>query len=347
MVSPEPVQLTEAQAAFKSQVSKASWNVLASGRFFSAINGISQGIISMQPSMVLCNIGQLLVTTPMFSIAGATQSQRLKTLAASLDMFFGGLYTVGFATEIANKSKPENDPTVRVYDMSRLKQAFIPSSGMNIAQRASAIGKELVGMTVFAAQDHVDLVKNLVKDNTSIARSIANPNTWRRKDEALYPDLETDSRFNVNDLAKPSANKSRIAAMLTYAGTLPIVLLNTRIPDIGNKFIPQLLKGGAMLTANLSLFTLALNRDDWKGRAPLLGVPLSVIGNAKANNDFFVGIGQIGEAMNNLFFSDMAVNGLKRIKPKKQHSLFNAGKVNSVNGQILMGQGPESVNVEG
>jgi hypothetical protein len=71
------------------------------------------------------------------------------------------------------------------------------------------------------------------------------------------------------------------------------------------------LKAVGMSIANMAPFAIALNRDDLRGKAPLIGVPMAVVGMANSRNPFFVGMGHLGESFNDLFFSDVAVNGVR------------------------------------
>ena len=71
------------------------------------------------------------------------------------------------------------------------------------------------------------------------------------------------------------------------------------------------LKAIGIAIGNLAPFAIAFHRDDPRGKAPLLGIPIMTIGMANSRNPFFVGVGHLGMGITEFFFSDVAVNGVK------------------------------------
>jgi len=264
-----------------------------------SIGGISAGIVSGQPNMILGN----LVQTGAAGILAFSKSKAVQNLATSLEMLLGGLYTVGFANELKNKDPNTPASEIRKYDMSHLKSLFRPGNPLTWTQRAKGTAQELGHMTAFAATDHVLLVKNVVNALRQAGTAQTSQVTPREKAEQW--------------VKAPSALKSQIAALFFYMGSLPIVFLTRRNPKIGEKKVIVALKGLGMIIANAAPFAIALNRDDFRGKAPLVGVPMAVLGMANSKNPFYVGLGHLGESFNDVFFSDVAVNGVNTGRENK------------------------------
>lgn len=124
----------------------------------------------------------------------------------------------------------------------------------------------------------------------------------------------------VTSLLSPESNPNsssasqlaRASVLLTYLGTLPAIGMSL-LKKTPSPLLKQLLTHTrifALITANVSLFQVALKQQSLLGKAPLLGIPLSAIGNATATSPLLLGIGRIGEAFNTGFFSNLALNGL-------------------------------------
>jgi hypothetical protein len=368
----------------KSQISDIGRGIMSSGFVVRSINGISGGIVSSQPSMIVANALQFIVAPLMLTARRPDQ----KTFANTLDMVLGGLFTLGFANEIENKigaQTPNHRIKPRTYDMTRLKslfsqhpesprglpwlgafgteifkivgfslsdnlrllgQAVIAPLGLwtqavrdgalrpsNLAQKAKS-GSRTSGTIVQALM--VDPLKGSVKqtrhDVSRFVRYLTDPRVqgkqptrapWTRALRAHRQvkienaqETKASAQSNLSKLPRwltePTATKGRVASLLWYLGGIPILFLTRRNPKIGENPLLVGFKVAGQVLANLQLFTLALARTDLSGKAPLLGVPLSIIGNSLGKNDVFLGLGYAGEAANNLFFSDMAVNGLDK-----------------------------------
>jgi hypothetical protein len=186
--------------------------------------------------------------------------------------------------------------------MTRLKSLFKRNTDMTLGERFKGFLGSMGSMAAFTIQDHVLLIKDL--GNKAIQ-------LFRKQDKSAgQPELSFKGKLD-QWTKEPSASKSQLAALFFYLGTLPIMLLTRKNPKIGEKFHVVALKFIGMSIANLAPFAIALNRDDLRGKAPLIGAPMAVLGMANSRNPFFVGMGHLGESFNDLFFSDVAVNGVK------------------------------------
>jgi hypothetical protein len=275
---------------FKSLTSKLGRQLLSISLFFRGLNGILGGIASQQPSMVVGSLLEML-SAPLLAIAS---TGKMKGLAMNLYVLSAGIWTLGFANEIANKAQTSIKGEGRFYDMTRFKEAFNPGQE-SLSNKAQTVATELAQMVRFTIEDHVFSLKKLLP---SIRKFFA------QRDETASSDR------SISNLVKPSANISRLSVLLTYVGVLTVLGkgLFTRKPIEG--LVSSLFKGSAILLANLSLFNLALQRRDAVGMAPLLGIPLSIIGLANIGSDLRLAMGGIGEGLNSLFFSDMTKQGL-------------------------------------
>jgi len=284
--------------------------MLSAGCTFTNINGISAGIVCAQPSMILNNLINLPIS---FYIS---KTKKDLPYIQALQFFLGGLYTVGFAGELKNKSLTPSEQ--RKYNMEKFKKAFSLKSALNPAQRAFTVLEESFRMLGFIAVDHLLLIKDLFKLSLKLPEKLGKLISKTPETVADFIINPTDAVAvsankivdATNDLSKPHHELSQIGAFLVYISSLPLVLFMPKNPKLANNKLIQTLKAAAGITSNLTLFSLALHSKGVKNKVPVIGVPLSVIGSAKANNNFFVGMCNTGEGLNNVFFSEVAVNGL-------------------------------------
>lgn len=291
VVGRAPLPVTAADQKFKNIGQKS----LGIAVLLKSLGGISAGVVSGQPSMIWGNLIQLIPS----GILAFKKSNHLQNFATSMEMLLGGLYTIGFANELKNKDPGTAPDKIRRYDMTRLKSIFNHSTQLSMEQRFTGLLSTLGSMAAFTIQDHVLLFKDLGK-------KLFNHQSKRpeEKEQTLKEKLS-------NWTKQPSAIKSQLAVLFFYMGTLPILLLTRKNPKIGEKRSIVALKAIGMSIANAAPFAIAMNRDDLRGKAPLIGAPMAVIGMSNSRNPFFVGLGHLGESFNDLFFSDVAVNGVK------------------------------------
>lgn len=264
-----------------------------------SLGGISAGIVSGQPSMIWGNLIQIIPS----GILAFKRSNALQNFATSMEMLLGGLFTLGFANELKNKDARTAPGEIRRYDMSRLKSLFQPGQNLTFKNRLEGLLNEMKRMARFTAQDHIQLVRDLSQKSEQLLDG-KRGNPPERSNNSFQGRL-------LDWAGQPSAAKSQVAVLFFYLGTLPILLLTRRNPKIGEKKSIVALKATGLAIANLAPFAIALNRDDLHGKGPLIGAPMTVIGMANSKSPFFVGLGHLGEAFNDLFFSDVAVNGVK------------------------------------
>lgn len=304
------------------------------------LNGIVAGVVAGQPSMLLANLFQMRYARRLFT---ARNNDQL-TVANFIQLALGGLYTVGFANEISNqirKNREGEDAKGRVYNMSRFLSIF--ESDVSLPQKVVRLATEIPSMAWFVVMDHVNLLKDVARETQGAAKKLAGGFGYVLTGKHADPDDTTAApgfgarvvdtvKAGLQQVSEPSAYRSRLAVLSWYIGALPVVLLGQR--HIANSpVVKRLLRmehpeklmsnrgleilrffGG--IAANLTTFAVANNRSDWRGQAPVIGAPMSVIGTAiNAGNmytqDFWRGIGVLGEAINNLLFSEVAVDGLK------------------------------------
>lgn len=277
-------------------ISKSAWRTLKPGLEkggtaavsaalgFGALNDAIAGVTTQQPSMIAAGALQVI---PAAMMVGA-KSNATKAMAFNLWTLLAAVWTVGFANDMANKHHSKHQEPTRAYDMTTFKSVFDTQSQAPISQRLGTLAKEGAKMSAFIAGDHVHLAKSLLNG--------------------------TSAPTSLKGLFEPSTAISRASVLLTYAGALPLLVKGLKNPNLlvhsrlAN--VCDGLKMGALALANLSYVNLALHRQDWKGRAPLLGVPLTVIGTSTAHNNRLIGMSQLGEGLNSLFFSDVALKGL-------------------------------------
>jgi hypothetical protein len=263
-----------------------------------SLGGISAGIVSGQPSMIWGNLIQIIPS----GILAFKKSNAMQNLATSMEMLLGGFYTIGFANELKNKDPKTSPDQIRKYDMTHLKSLFDRKNDLTVEKRLTGLLGELGHMAAFTIEDHILLVKDLGQKAIQAFS----------KKEASPDEPQPTFKSKLEQWTKePSASKSQLAVLFFYLGTLPILLLTRKNPQIGEKRFIIALKAIGMAIANLAPFAIAFNRDDLRGKAPLIGAPMAVIGMANSRNPFFVGMGHLGESFNDLFFSDVAVNGVK------------------------------------
>ncbi|MGE0200426.1 MAG: hypothetical protein AB7P76_05600 [Candidatus Melainabacteria bacterium] len=280
--------------------------------FLRSVSGIAQGVTTMQPAMILSNGIQMLpASVHALNWMPAIGKSKLGKLADHFGaqlIFLGGLYTLGFANALKNKDPNTPDREKRTYDMTRFKSVFDHDNGLTPGERAKVFLRENLKMLKFIAGDHVQMMKEIFTPAKAENQPAA----------ALHFDGHSVSEENVNwqEKAKawikaPMAKKSYMAVLCSYLGTLPIVFLGKRYPNISGNPVLVGFKFLNMLLANMAPFAIAMNRDDWRGKSPLLGVPLSVTGMALSHNKLGLAAGYLGDSITDNFFSSVAVDGVQ------------------------------------
>jgi hypothetical protein len=96
--------------------------------------------------------------------------------------------------------------------------------------------------------------------------------------------------------------QERVSVMLAYVGGLPILFLGGSLPAVnalGTKFF-----GASSLLANASLFVVGAHKNDWVGKALMVGIPLKVLGNAFLETNLGYGLEAVGHAPTSLYYAD-------------------------------------------
>jgi hypothetical protein len=250
--------------------------------FPKAMNGISYGLSSQQPSMIFEHMFELL-TFP-FAIAQTPFIQNLLFMVS-------GFFSLGLANDLDNdKKRAVGDPNLRVYNMEHLKQVFKPSSGLDLKERARGLAQETVGMSKFVAEDIGVAAKRLKRDFGNMAKGNANEITS----------------------GEGSAGKASLNFALLQLGTIPKLMLSF----MQNEHNPvyQLIKAysGFMQTAaglvgDFSIFLLGKDGKTLGERLPVVGVSAELAGRVssygKGEKPLATFLQKIGEAGNTLFYA--------------------------------------------
>lgn len=276
---------------------KNSNRVLAGAFLFGAWNDTLSGITNKQPSMLFSGLLQ-------FIPAGLLALNRKKIpqeLIYNIWTFLAAVWTLGFANDMVHKEFSNNNEKPRQYDMTRFISAFKSSSRLSFPQRLGIIGNETGQMFAFMAKDHIQLLKSFFPKKSK-------PSTPTEKPPADW-----------KGLLEPSVYVTRLSVALTYLGALPAIawaLFSKKPESAALKWSGRILRGGALALANLSFFDLAMHQKDLRGKMPLAGAPLATIGVASPSNNFLRASIQLGEGLNSLFVSDVALKGMPKNNKK-------------------------------
>lgn len=282
--------------------------LLGIGNGFVSINGLMAGLQSGQPGMLVNNLFML----PTSLWIARAQSNLSLGIAHTIAIFLGGMYTMGLANEFPSALDPDKEPIK--YDMSNLQEALSLSSDMSIGDRVGTAVRDFFGMMKFVGGDHIRLIKSVSATAFALLKG-AIKGAGNIPEIASNPGGLVDA-ITEKDFTQPYQELSYLSMFCAYLSTIPLVFTyltkgnnELALKIVQNHPAMQLLRAGTMTFSNVALFNLALHRKDLLGKTPLLGVPMSIMGTAMSNSPFYVGLTYVGENMNNLLFSQVAVDG--------------------------------------
>ncbi|MBY0402976.1 MAG: hypothetical protein K2X66_03700 [Cyanobacteria bacterium] len=262
--------------------SKVGWYLTAASLGLGVVNDWVAGIRLQQPAMLAAGVLQAI---PPILLARSSKNST-RALGINLWMLLCSFWQLGFINELQN-SKTQNPNEKRVYSLEGIRQHFSSASPESLGQRLGGIAGELGKMGQFIVEDHKSLFQ--------LSKSTGNhtSETWWKA-----------SNWNASNLAK-------ISVMLTYMGTIPCLFMPKFFQKPVLDYATSLLRGSALILANLSVIQVAAKQDSIWAKAPLIGVPLSALGNAFSGHPWMMGLGRIGEGLNNSFYGELALNGLQ------------------------------------
>lgn len=271
--------LTQEQVAKMYKWSKI---LLTCAVFPKAMNGISYGLSSQQPSMIFEHMFELL-TFP-FAIAQTPFIQNILVMSS-------GFFSLGLANDLDNdKKRAVGDPNLRVYDMDRLKALLKPSTEIAAGERIKGLAQETVGMGKFTIEDVGIAAKRLKRDFGSLAKS--------------KPNEITNGEGN--------AGKASLNFALLQVGTLPKLMLsfmqNEKNPIYQMiKAYGGFMQGLAVLVGDFSIFLLGKDGKTVGERLPVVGVSAEAAGRiisyGNREKPLATFLQKIGEAGNTLFYA--------------------------------------------
>ncbi|MBY0404270.1 MAG: hypothetical protein K2X66_10255 [Cyanobacteria bacterium] len=272
---------------------KMGWTFSTIGLFSGCVSGISLGKVSKQPSMVVSSVASL-ITVPLLLIDPSV------TIRTAM-WFFTAQWLCGFANKAKNEYELKPGEKPREMDMSALFsiEELKKKSGKTAWNDLSvAWGHEAWQTLKFTAVDQVLIVKDTYQSTKNLFKnkknspSITLPLTPEQV-QALPPGTNKEIKAPEKPLSKirPTSIQNHLGAMLLYLGSTPILFLGGSHPQV-IEICTKLIAGG-ILSANSSLFSTAL-RD--KNKTLLVGLPLSVLGNAWMHTDMGMGVSQLGSS---------------------------------------------------
>lgn len=278
----------------KSFLKDAGWDLTSAGILMSCVNRLAAGYVSKQPGMVVSSIGQML-TVPVLLIHPSVSAQAAMA-------FFLGPWLASAANKVRNKFDLEPGEKPREFDMAPLLQ---PKALETLMQEQNPSGtdkfkawcRHAFKMLKFVGTDQALLVKDTSK---SLAHWWAH-----RKDIKSHAGENIQEAYNyligkqekTPELFEPSDTQNRVAAMLMYAGTVPILFLGGA-PE-GVMALCNGLRAAGNFTASIPLFATGIHNKELD---MIIGIPLMAAGTAASHTDAGMGVSRIGMAgfMNHL-----------------------------------------------
>jgi hypothetical protein len=265
-----------------TQMYKWSKILLTCAVFPKAMNSISYGLSSGQPSMIFEHLFELLMFP--FAIAQTPFIQNLLFMAS-------GFFSLGLANDLDNdKKRAAGDPNLRIYNMDRLKAIFKSDSNLSAGERAKGLAKETAGMGKFAVADIGIATKRLKRDFTGMVKG-----------------KENEITSGVGSGGKASLNFA-----LLQLGTIPKLMLsfmqNEKNPIYQMiKAYSGFMQGAAAIVGDWSIFLLGKEGKTIGERLPVAGVTAEATGRiisyGKGEKPLATFLQKIGEAGNTLFYA--------------------------------------------
>lgn len=294
-------------AALKKIFRQMGWTLSTVGLVTGCMNGVALGYVSKQPSMVLSSVCNV-ITTPFLLV---DPSISIRTAM----WFFTGPWLSGFANKVQNERSLNPDHVNREMDMAplinmkALRKTLKPEEKATPLALSKAWLRESGKMLRFVGEDQVILVKSIYQSAAQVVQNRKSIHTQTRQSMQELSDYLKGTQKEVPAFIQPSALKNQIGAMLLYIGTVPILVLGGSSSEV-NSVCTKLISTG-ILAANTSLFATGLIGKD---KNLIVGIPLSVVGNAYMQTDGGMGVAQIGTAAIQNYFRKEVV---KKSEPSK------------------------------
>jgi hypothetical protein len=251
--------------------------------FPKAMNGISYGLSSEQPSIVAEHATEVLMFPLILSQTPFIQN---------VSFMLYSLFSLGLANDLDNdKLRAKGQETgLRVYPMERLKAIFNPASRLGPEARLKGLGRELAGMGRFVAGDIRLGVQRVVRDFSRILHG------------------------QPNEIANGEGNagKASLGFVLWQVGTIPKLALsflkNENSPlGVLIKAYSWVVQSVAAVVGDFSLFLLGKDGKTIGERLPMAGATAEASGRilayGKSERPFATFLQKIGEAGNTLFYA--------------------------------------------
>lgn len=283
---------TQTDNSLKEVFSRLGWIAVTAGSLMGTLNGMAAGVRQKQPSMTLGSLIQT-ATLPLLVI-DPTIPVRAAFFAAA------ALFTSGLSNKIKNDYASSETTGFREWDLEPLWNAKQLSDLTQSDPSLKSWLNYLKNTTGFVVEDQ----KNLVLTSATMAKNLLqHPTTpYKNMRQFLKDWHQAEQKSTV--LPKPNHQLMKLGAMLTYAGSVPILFLAGRsdlIQQVGSALIAS-----GTLTNNSTLFMLGASESGLHHKSLMVGIPLNVAGTAFMANDIGMGVSLLGGAGISNYFAHLA-----------------------------------------
>lgn len=264
--------------------------------FPKAMNGISYGLSSEQPSIIFEHAMEVLMFPLILSQTPFIQN---------VSFMLYSLFSLGLANDLDNdKLRAKGEKAgLRIYPMKRLKDLVNPASPISSEARLKGLGREIFNMGRFVLGDIRLGVQRVIRDASGILKG--------------QPNELTNTEGN--------AGKASLGFVLWQVGTIPKLALsflkNENSPlGVAIKAYSWVVQSVAAVVGDFSLFLLGKDGKTVGERLPMAGATAEASGRifsyGKSEKPFATFLQKIGEAGNTLFY---AVRASRLKDDKKDH----------------------------
>lgn len=269
----------------RNLLNQVGWGLIAVNMTAGVFSSLPFGLVNKQPGMVLSSgvntvLSPFLLLDPTFALRAAIS-------------FMGVTWFLGFANKFRNEYALKPGEAPREMDMSalvspkKLKELF-PDADPDTLQLLQAWGKEAAKFSWFVASDPFVQANKAISDYQSKSQEpTAQRVSFRKNAQTQWQQTRAylkKEQSTPPDWLKPSAGQSQVTAILTTAGSIPIMVMGGS-PEVAKQGFRLI--GLGSLGSSLSWFLTGLNKKDkWL----VLAMPISTVSQGFQHTDLGVGV---------------------------------------------------------
>lgn len=255
----------------KELLKALGWGMVSISTLTDAYTALGGAISQKQPSMAASALLQAGVSPFLYL------NQNISTLGVLYTAY--ALFFAGFANDVYNNHEKPEGAQPREMD---LKPLFSPKALKALVGDES--DPKLMQLAKTWSHHVGDVTGFFVKDQLRVAKSLV---PFVHKGKVKKPNDENLSLFQR--VTKPTSRSNEITSALMYAGGVPLMFVSgpqSKVAQVATK-----LYTAGQLTESTSFLAIGKEESGIKAKALLVGVPLTLVGNAIINSNVDMGAG--------------------------------------------------------